>query len=57
LAIEYRWVEGRTDRLPALAAELVGRKLDVIVAMGGPPSALATKSATSTIPIIVFRGF
>jgi ABC-type uncharacterized transport system substrate-binding protein len=38
VAIEYRWAEGRYDRLPALAGELVGRKLDVIVAMGGAAS-------------------
>jgi putative tryptophan/tyrosine transport system substrate-binding protein len=52
LAIEYRWAEGRYDRLPALVADLVGRKVDLIVASGGPPSALAAKNATSTIPIV-----
>jgi putative ABC transport system substrate-binding protein len=51
LAIEYSWAEGRYDRLPELAADLVGRKPDLIVA-GGDPSARAAKSATSTIPIV-----
>jgi putative tryptophan/tyrosine transport system substrate-binding protein len=55
LVIEYRWAEGHYDRLPALAADLVGRKVDLIMA-NSPPSALAAKSATSTIPIVFRSG-
>src|SRR5215471_5547764 len=49
--IESRWAAGNYERLPALAAELVARKVNVIVNEGGSPSVLAAKSATSSIPI------
>ena len=52
VAIEYRWAENQIARLPTLAAELVHRPVSVIVAGGSPVSALAAKSATSTIPIV-----
>jgi putative ABC transport system substrate-binding protein len=52
LAIAFRWAEGRYDRLPALATELVGLRVALLFAAGGPPSAFAAKAATSTIPIV-----
>jgi putative ABC transport system substrate-binding protein len=55
VAIEFRWAEGQYDRIPYMAAELVDRKVDVIVANG--PAVLAAKNATTKIPIIFTVGF
>jgi putative ABC transport system substrate-binding protein len=52
VTIEYRWAESRPDRLPALAADLVARKVDLIATEGGNPPIHAAKNATSTIPIV-----
>jgi ABC-type uncharacterized transport system substrate-binding protein len=56
LVVEYRWAEGRYDRLPTLAAELVNRQVSVIATTGGPQPARAALAVTSTIPIVFTSG-
>src|SRR5262245_7811641 len=56
LLVDYRWADLQYDRLPALAAELVKRPVDAIFATGSVVSALAAKSATSTIPVVFANG-
>ncbi len=57
VTIAFRWAEGHVDRLPALAADLVARKVDVIMITGGTNGILAAKGATATIPIVAIVDF
>ena len=56
IAIEYRWAENQLDRLPALATDLVRRRVAVVVALGSPSLAMVAKAATTTIPIVFLVG-
>jgi putative ABC transport system substrate-binding protein len=56
VALEYHWMEGRYDRLPAVAAELVQRRVALLAVGGGPAAALAAKAATTTIPVVFVSG-
>src|SRR5207244_1309285 len=56
VAVEYRWAEGRYERLPGMAADLVNRNVAVIAATGGLVTAKAAKAPTSTVPVLSIAG-
>ena len=55
--VDYRWADGRYDRLQPMAADLVGRRVAVLMSTGGHPTVVAAKAATTTIPIVFTTGF
>ena len=57
VVVDYRWADGRYDRLQPMAADLVGRRVAVLVSTGGHPTVVAAKAATTTIPIVFTTGF
>lgn len=56
IAVDYRWADGRYDRLPGLARDLVARKVSVLVSTGGQPTLLAAKAAASSTPVVFATG-
>ena len=56
IVVESRWAEGKTERLPGLAAELIRLKVDLIVSTGGTVTALVVKKATTTVPVVFTAG-
>ena len=56
IVIDYRWADGRYDRLPAMAADLISRRMVLLVSTGGQPTLVAAKAATTTIPIVFATG-
>jgi putative ABC transport system substrate-binding protein len=56
IVIDYRWADGRYDRLPAMAADLISRRVVLLVSTGGQPTLVAAKAATTTIPIVFATG-
>lgn len=56
IVVDYRWADGKVDRLPALVGELLAQRPDLIVSTGGAPTVMAVKAATSTVPIVFITG-
>jgi putative tryptophan/tyrosine transport system substrate-binding protein len=56
IIVDYRWADGRVDRLPGLVQEILALKPDVVVSTGGPPTILALKAATQSVPVVFITG-